>query len=208
MLDEFPDVRHSLEAMAHERAGREPAAAPCRPTTLPVDQFLAQGLMEAQSLLVLDLERCTRCDQCVRACADAHDGVTRLVREGLRFDKYLVATSCRSVPRPALHGRLPGRLDPPPQHAGDHHRGLVHRLRPVRQQLPVRQHQPAPVPGRSRRSRASRPADRERQGRRPRPATLCHDHAEPSCVYACPHDAAHRVNPPEFFAEYHSTAQR
>jgi Fe-S-cluster-containing hydrogenase component 2 len=30
---------------------------------------------------------------------------------------------------------------------------------------------------------------------------LCHDHAEPSCVYACPHDAAHRVNPTEFFAK-------
>jgi len=28
---------------------------------------------------------------------------------------------------------------------------------------------------------------------------LCYDHPEPSCVYACPHDAAHRVNPPEFF---------
>jgi len=28
---------------------------------------------------------------------------------------------------------------------------------------------------------------------------LCLDHAEPSCVYACPHDAAHRVNPLEFF---------
>ena len=51
--------------------------------------------MEAQSLLVMDLERCTRCDACVRACADAHDGVTRLIREGQRFDKYLVATSCR-----------------------------------------------------------------------------------------------------------------
>ena len=65
-----------------------------------MDQFLAQGLMEAQSLLVLDLESCTRCDQCVRACADAHDGVTRLVREGLRFDKYLVATSCRQCRDP------------------------------------------------------------------------------------------------------------
>ena len=65
-----------------------------------MDQFLAQGLMEAQSLLVLDLERCTRCDQCVRACADAHDGVTRLIREGLRFDKYLVATSCRQCRDP------------------------------------------------------------------------------------------------------------
>ena len=67
---------------------------------VPLDQFLAQGLMEAQSLLLLDLEKCTRCDQCVRACADAHDGVTRLIREGLRFDKYLVATSCRQCRDP------------------------------------------------------------------------------------------------------------
>ena len=56
--------------------------------------------MEAQSLLVLDLDKCTRCDNCVRACADAHDGVTRLVREGLRFDKYLIATSCRQCRDP------------------------------------------------------------------------------------------------------------
>jgi Fe-S-cluster-containing hydrogenase component 2 len=28
---------------------------------------------------------------------------------------------------------------------------------------------------------------------------LCLNHEEPSCVYACPHDAAHRVNPLEFF---------
>jgi uncharacterized protein (DUF1499 family) len=26
------------------------------------------------------------------------------------------------------------------------------------------------------------------------------EHAEPSCVYACPHDAAHRVEPLTFFA--------
>ena len=30
---------------------------------------------------------------------------------------------------------------------------------------------------------------------------LCHDLEEPSCVYACPHDAAHRVKPNEFFAQ-------
>jgi len=29
---------------------------------------------------------------------------------------------------------------------------------------------------------------------------LCTDYAEPSCVYACPHDAAHRVDPRKFFA--------
>jgi len=30
---------------------------------------------------------------------------------------------------------------------------------------------------------------------------LCSDFAEPSCVFACPHDAAHRVDPRHFFAD-------
>jgi Fe-S-cluster-containing hydrogenase component 2 len=30
---------------------------------------------------------------------------------------------------------------------------------------------------------------------------LCTDHEEPSCVYACPHDAAHRVEPNVFFRD-------
>lgn len=62
--------------------------------------FVGQGLYNAQSLLVLDLESCTRCDECTKACADAHGGETRLVREGLRFENFLVATSCRSCTDP------------------------------------------------------------------------------------------------------------
>ncbi len=62
----------------------------------PLGSFLAQGLYEAQSLLVLDLVKCTRCDECTKACSDTHQGVTRLIREGLRFDRFLVASSCRS----------------------------------------------------------------------------------------------------------------
>jgi Fe-S-cluster-containing hydrogenase component 2/CRP-like cAMP-binding protein len=62
--------------------------------------FVSQGLYNAQSLLVLDLESCTRCDECTKACADAHGGETRLVREGLRFENFLVATSCRSCTDP------------------------------------------------------------------------------------------------------------
>lgn len=62
--------------------------------------FVAQGLYNAQSLLVLDLESCTRCDECSKACADSHGGQTRLVREGLRFENFLIATSCRSCTDP------------------------------------------------------------------------------------------------------------
>jgi len=99
MLDRFPEVRASLESVARGRV-EENRKHVEEVGEVPVDTFLAQGLMEAQSLLVLDLEKCTRCDQCVRACADAHQGVSRLVREGLRFDKYLVATSCRQCRDP------------------------------------------------------------------------------------------------------------
>ena len=62
--------------------------------------FVSQGLYNAQSLLVLDLESCTRCDECTKACADSHGGESRLVREGLRFENFLVATSCRSCTDP------------------------------------------------------------------------------------------------------------
>jgi CRP-like cAMP-binding protein/Fe-S-cluster-containing dehydrogenase component len=198
MADKFPDVRRSLEAVAQKRIDENRSRA-VQVQNVPVDQFLAQGLMEAQSLLVLDLERCTRCDQCVRACADAHDGVTRLVREGLRFDKYLVATSCRQCRDPLCMVGCP---------VGSIRRrnsleviiedwcigcGLCASNCPYgninMHPFPVELDDPV-MPGRTIATTKVKATS----------CDLCHDHAEPSCVYACPHDAAHRVNPPEFFA--------
>jgi CRP-like cAMP-binding protein/Fe-S-cluster-containing dehydrogenase component len=198
MLERFPEIRDRLVAIAGERV-EENRRRVTQLQNLPVDQFLANGLMEAQSLLVLDLERCTRCDQCVRACADAHDGVTRLVREGLRFDKYLVATSCRQCRDPLCMVGCP---------VGSIRRrnsleviiedwcigcGLCANNCPYGNinlhPFPVELDDPS-RPGRKIASTRVKATS----------CDLCHDHAEPSCVYACPHDAAHRINPPEFFA--------
>src|SRR6266581_5243850 len=99
MVERFPNVRRGLEAVAEERRSAN-ALRMQMVHSVPIDQFLSQGLMEAQSLLVLDLQNCTRCDACVNACADAHEGVTRLIRDGLRFDHFLVATSCRQCRDP------------------------------------------------------------------------------------------------------------
>ena len=197
MLDRFPAIRDGLETVARERAdmNRRRIAAT---EAVPIGEFLNQGLMEAQSLLLLDLEKCTRCDQCVKACADAHDGVTRLVREGLRFDKYLVATSCRSCRDPLCMVGCP---------VGSIRRrnsmeiiiedwcigcGLCVRncpygnlnLHPFAVQ--------APDPAQPSRMIAS--TRKKATG-----CDLCMEHEEPSCVYACPHDAAHRVEPVAFF---------
>jgi Fe-S-cluster-containing hydrogenase component 2/CRP-like cAMP-binding protein len=55
------------------------------------------GLIEGQKLMLVDLDRCTRCDECVQACVSTHgDGRSRLFLEGPRIDKYLVPATCRS----------------------------------------------------------------------------------------------------------------
>ncbi len=193
MVQRFPEIRSSLEAVAQERLEQNRTKV-ASASTVPLENFLAQGLMEAQSLLVIDLEKCTRCDNCVRACADAHDGITRLIREGLRFDKYLVATSCRQCRDPLCMIGCP---------VGSIRRqssleviiedwcigcGLCAKNCPYGNinlhPIEVLEQDPAAP---------SRQAAVVKQ--KATSCDLCRDHEEPSCVYACPHDAAHRLDP-------------
>jgi Fe-S-cluster-containing hydrogenase component 2/CRP-like cAMP-binding protein len=61
------------------------------------DEAVRLGLIQGQQLLLIDLDRCTRCDECVRACAGKQsDGRSRLFLEGPRFRRHLVPTACRS----------------------------------------------------------------------------------------------------------------
>ncbi len=194
ILGRFPAVKDHLVKIAIEHLEEDDQMRQ-RVEKESLGDFLKQGLMNAQSLLVLDLERCTRCDECTKACSDAHDGVTRLIREGLRFDKYLVTTSCRSCLDPYCMVGCPvgsirrrnsreiiiedwcigcgkcadncpyGNINMHPFPTGEKAEDPSHpgRMLPVVQQK----------------------------------ATTCDLCAEldgqPSCVYACPHDAAFRM---------------
>jgi Fe-S-cluster-containing hydrogenase component 2/CRP-like cAMP-binding protein len=80
---------------------RKTLANPPPPVGSAMGEFTEMGLHQGQKLMVLDLNRCTRCQECVKACSDSHDGVTRLVLEGNRFEKYLVPSACRSCHDPA-----------------------------------------------------------------------------------------------------------
>ncbi len=55
---------------------------------------LEKGLMQGSSILVIDMETCTRCDDCVRGCADTHEGRPRFVREGDRYENLLITKAC------------------------------------------------------------------------------------------------------------------
>jgi CRP-like cAMP-binding protein len=106
-LDNFEVVRIPVDALRRLR-DREPvfasalrklvrrggSVAPGGPIACaPSPEAVEIGLYNAQNVLLIDLDRCTRCDECVRACADAHGGVARFVRDGPRLGKYLVAAA-------------------------------------------------------------------------------------------------------------------
>lgn len=161
--------------------------------------------MDAQSLLVLDLQKCTRCDQCVKACADAHDGVTRLLRDGVRFENYLVATSCRQCRDPLCMVGCP---------VGSIRRrnsleviiedwcvgcGLCATNCPYGN-ITVHEFDKELRSSPDQNVVLDKKASSTKKVRKATSCDLCHDLPEPSCVYACPHDAAHRVKPNEFFA--------
>jgi Fe-S-cluster-containing hydrogenase component 2/CRP-like cAMP-binding protein len=97
-----PEFRKHVEAVrdAHHAATRKREAEPLAPPTSPLLQTRQAeelGLIQGQKLMLIDLDRCTRCDECVQACVNTHnDGHTRLFLDGPRFGKYLVPTTCRS----------------------------------------------------------------------------------------------------------------
>lgn len=55
---------------------------------------LEKGLVQGNSMLVIDLDTCTRCDDCMRGCASTHGGRPRFIREGEKFGNFMVARSC------------------------------------------------------------------------------------------------------------------
>ncbi|MBP6701913.1 MAG: cyclic nucleotide-binding domain-containing protein [Vicinamibacteria bacterium] len=63
-------------------------------TSRPLQMSIESGVIRGESVLLIDLNTCTKCDECVRACADTHQGVPRFVREGSRFDRFSVPTAC------------------------------------------------------------------------------------------------------------------
>ncbi|HEV7393339.1 MAG TPA: cyclic nucleotide-binding domain-containing protein, partial [Burkholderiales bacterium] len=209
MLEKFPGVRRQLEPVASARLAADQQKS--IPAGLHLDDFLNQGLFEAQNLLLIDLENCTRCDACVRACANAHDGVSRLLRDGLRYEHFLVATACRSCRDPLCMTQCPvgsirrkenleiiiedwcigcgkcAELCP----YGNINMHPLEVMKEVKTEIKGKEGAPAQVKIEKKKITAYKANT----------CDLCTQLSTPSCVYACPHDAAKRVDPQRFFSD-------
>ena len=58
-------------------------------------EFLVERrFINGSATMLIDLDNCVRCDECVVACANAHNNNPRFNRHGPRYDHYMVANAC------------------------------------------------------------------------------------------------------------------
>lgn len=201
LVEKYPRVRRALERLAASREAASSELAVSVGTTAVSQRAESLGLLQGQNLMLIDLEKCTRCDQCVDACVAAHDdGLPRLVRDGPRFEKFQVAATCRMCRDPACMIGCPV--------------GSIRRTESLNifiedwcigcgvcaKQCPydaIQMHEIAEA-GSSGAHAREQMAESEDVVSVTERAVVCDQcnslSTGPACVYACPHDAAMRVN--------------
>ena len=160
-------------------------------------------------MMLIDLDRCTRCGACVDACIAAHDdGNTRLYLDGPRFENFLVPLTCRKCLDPVCMIGCPvGAIN-----RGDSGESQIRNwcigCRLCADQCPYgsiqMNHLPVPVePNEQQLSLLGEDAEVKKVTNRAVVCDMCSSlsSGEPSCVYSCPHEAAIRVNARGFFFE-------
>jgi Fe-S-cluster-containing hydrogenase component 2 len=170
-------------------------------------EFEQLGLIQGQKLMLIDLDRCTRCNQCVEACVSAHDdGRTRLYLDGPRFENFLVPISCRSCLDPVCMIGCPvGSIN-----RGERGEivienwcigcGMCADQCPYGSILMNPLTKPVALSEQAKKSLGAE-AEIKSITEQAVVCDLCSSlpSQQPSCVYACPHDAAMRVNAQDFF---------
>jgi len=103
LMSESPQLDRQVKLLADKRT-KESEASDDRntePDVIASTEFQQMGLFQGSKLLVIDLDSCTRCGDCVQACVDTHDdGVSRLFLDGPRYDRFLVPSACRNCLNP------------------------------------------------------------------------------------------------------------
>ncbi len=101
LLDRQPSIKAEVEGkfsqriVANEKMQKQPEAGNI------IEFLVAQGVGEGTDVLLIDETLCIHCDNCEKACAETHGGISRLDREaGPSFATLHVPTSCRHCEHP------------------------------------------------------------------------------------------------------------
>jgi Fe-S-cluster-containing dehydrogenase component/CRP-like cAMP-binding protein len=84
----FPNLKPPERRLSASAANRPVA------NDAVLDWLVDERFINGTKAMLIDLDRCTRCDDCVRACASTHDGNPRFLRQGRTFDHWMITNAC------------------------------------------------------------------------------------------------------------------
>lgn len=94
VIGRYPALRKTLWGKAVRRLKQRGYVQRNPLSSQYLQMAMDTGLIHGESVLLIDLETCTRCDDCVRACADTHGGTPRFIREGLKYRRWNIPVAC------------------------------------------------------------------------------------------------------------------
>ncbi|MDA0366855.1 MAG: cyclic nucleotide-binding domain-containing protein [Proteobacteria bacterium] len=227
MIDASPELRGEVERRLLTRF-IESESMHTRPEAGNIIQFLVeQGVGEATDILLIDETLCVACDNCEKACAETHGGVSRLNREaGPTFASIHVPTSCRHCEHPhcmadcppdAIHRAVDGEvyIDESCIGCGNCERNCPYGVIQLSSGAPKKpglfswmMFGIGPGPGEN---KGWNKAHKKEDGA-PKVAVKCdmclNIAGGSACVRACPTGAAIRVSPEDFFSLSELSARR
>jgi Fe-S-cluster-containing dehydrogenase component/CRP-like cAMP-binding protein len=171
-------------------AGREPSV-----DTATLEFLVDKRLINGGNAMMIDLNRCTRCDDCVRACASTHDNNPRFNRTGPVHENWMIAHACMHCLDPVcMIGCPTGAI------GRDGETGAVKindatciGCSTCANSCPYQNIQMVEI--NNRRGLPIVDVDSGDPIRKATKCDLCQDHGGgPACVRACPHDALVRVD--------------
>lgn len=106
VLSRRPEAAQQLEGAARRRSEAVARVLTNDDLAGALSFLVREGLLAGPDLLVVDLERCTRCGLCETACEATH-GVSLITLDGPRRGDHLFPTACRQCTDPLCLLRCP-----------------------------------------------------------------------------------------------------
>ena len=100
-LERFPSIHRGAERRARAMLLKEQQRDQEEATNAIIGFVESAGVVDGSNVLVIDESLCVRCDNCEKACAETHNGVSRLQRKaGETFATIHIPGSCRHCYEP------------------------------------------------------------------------------------------------------------